>query len=111
MVVKGEKRMENRINLQENKDNLQKYSTTEYLLQKINASGINVHLSKEEMKAILQEMVNKMDTGENFVYWQVTRGSGPRNHVFPTDGSKGNLWINIFHKNIVDIYKKIKVWK
>ena len=46
--------MENKINLQENKDNLQKYSTTEYLLQKINASGINVHLSKEEMKAILE---------------------------------------------------------
>ncbi len=70
---------------------------------------IEIKETKEEMKDILQEMVNKMDTGENFVYWQVTRGAGPRNHVFPTDGSKGNLWINIFHKNIVDIYKKIQV--
>ncbi len=70
---------------------------------------IEIKETKEEMKAILQDMVNKMDTGENFVYWQVTRGAGPRNHVFPTDGSKGNLWINIFHKNIVDIYKKIQL--
>ena len=70
---------------------------------------IDIKETKEEMKTILQEMVNKMDTGENFVYFQVTRARGQRNHVFPTDGSKGNLWINIFHKNIVDIYKKIQV--
>ena len=31
-----------------------KLTPTEYLAQKINASGINIHLSKEEMKAILE---------------------------------------------------------
>ena len=35
-----------------------KLTPTEYLAQKINASGINIHLSKEEMKAIL-------DAGKN----------------------------------------------
>lgn len=70
---------------------------------------IEIAQTKEEMKAILNEMVQKMDTGENFVYWQVTRGTGKRNHVFPTDGSKSNLWITISPKDIVDTYKKIKL--
>lgn len=70
---------------------------------------IEIGQTKEEMKAILNEMVSKMDTGSNFVYWQVTRGTGKRNHVFPTDGSKANLWITISPKDIVDVYKKIKL--
>ena len=66
--------------------------------------------TKEELKAILQEMVDKMETGENFVYFQATRGaSAVRNHVFPETGEKANLWINIFHKPIQDVYKKVKL--
>ena len=68
---------------------------------------IEIAQTKEEMKEILNEMVKKMDTGENFVYWQVTRGTGKRNHVFPEEG-KANLWINIFPKGLVDQSKKIK---
>ena len=74
-----------------------------------NLLEIELPCTKDELKSILNEMVSKMDTGENFVYFQATRGSGPRNHVFPDDGSKANLWINIFHREIVDIYKKVKL--
>ena len=70
--------------------------------------GMNIAETKEEMKAILNEMVGKMDTGENFVYWQVTRGSGIRNHVFP-ENAKTNLWITISPRDIVDTYKKVKL--
>ena len=70
---------------------------------------IEIAQTKEEMKEILNEMVSKVETGSNFVYWQVTRGTGVRNHVFPTDGSKANLWITITPKDIVDTYKKIKL--
>lgn len=70
--------------------------------------GMNIAESKDEMKSILNEMVGKMDTGENFVYWQVTRGSGLRNHVFP-ENAKTNLWITISHRDIVDTYKKVKL--
>ena len=66
-------------------------------------------ITKEDLKELLAEMVSKMDTGENFVYFQLTRGAGVRNHVFPNDGSKANLWINIFHKDIVDVYKRVKL--
>ena len=70
--------------------------------------GMNITETKEEMKAILNEMVSKMDTGENFVYWQVTRGTAIRNHVFP-ENAKTNLWITISHKDIVDTYKKVRL--
>lgn len=48
-----------------------KLSPTEYLTEKINASGINIHLSKEEMKAILeagkdvQKLAVKYGTNQN----------------------------------------------
>ena len=65
--------------------------------------------TKEELKALLKEMVMKMDTGENFVYFQATRGTDPvRNHAFSSD-VKANLWINIYHREIVDVYKKVKL--
>jgi len=70
---------------------------------------IDISKSKEEMKTILTEMVSKMDTGENFVYWQVTRGTDTRNHVFPKKNIKANLWITISPKEIPDIYKKVKL--
>lgn len=66
--------------------------------------------TKEEMKALLNEMVSKMDTGENFVYFQATRGSNVvRNHAFPTDDTKANIWINIFHKEILDLNKRVQL--
>lgn len=70
---------------------------------------INIAMSKDEMKALLQEMVMKMDSGNLFVYWQATRGTGIRNHVFPSGEQKANIWITLTPKDIVDTYKKIKV--
>ena len=78
------------------------YNSADYL-------GIEIPMSKNELAALLNEMTQKMDTGENFVYWQATRGTGIRNHVFPTDGSKANIWITITPKDIVDTYKKVKL--
>ena len=62
---------------------------------------IEISETKDEMKQILSELVRKMDTGENFVYFQVTRGSGPRNHLFP-ESKKTNLLVSISHKEIAD---------
>lgn len=75
------------------------------------AKALEIELphSKNQLKEIINEMLLKMDTGENFVYWQATRGSGIRNHAFPTDGSKANIWITITPKNIVDTYKKVRL--
>ncbi len=71
---------------------------------------INLPCTKEELKNLLNEMVGKMDTGENFVYFQATRATDSvRNHSFPEGDIKANLWINIYHRDIVDVYKKVKL--
>ena len=54
---------------------------------------IQVPVSKQELKDLLYELVAKMDTGDLLVYYQVTRGSGPRGHAFP-DGP-ANLWVTL----------------
>ena len=52
---------------------------------------IEIPCSKEELKDLLNSLVNKMDTGDNFVYWACSRGTGVRNHVY--EKAPGNLWV------------------
>lgn len=68
---------------------------------------IEMPVTKEELKDILNEMVNKVDTGDLFVYYQVTRGTGIRNHAF-TKGP-GNLWIMLKPATISDSIEPIKL--
>ncbi|MBR2615877.1 MAG: aminotransferase class IV [Clostridia bacterium] len=70
---------------------------------------IRLPCTKEEMKALLCDLVLKMDTGNNFVYFQATRSSDPvRNHSFSKD-AVANLWVNIYPKEILDVYKKVRL--
>ena len=39
--------------------------------------------NKTELAELLSELVKKVDDGEQFVYFQLTRGSAPREHSFP----------------------------
>lgn len=67
-------------------------------------------VTREELKKILTEMVCKVDDGESFVYWQVTRGASTlRNHAFPDDSSKSSLWITVEPRKITDVHKKLKL--
>lgn len=59
---------------------------------------ITVPLSKEELKALLYELVGKMETGDLMAYYQVTRGGGPRNHAFPE--GPANLWVTLRPKTV-----------
>ena len=86
------------------------FALDEHLDRFFNSAALlkmDVPHTKKELGDILQEMVSKMDTGENFVYWQLTRGTGVRNHVFPE--CKANVWITLVPKDIVDTYAKIKL--
>ena len=46
---------------------------------------INIRETKEEMAAILCDLVKKLDCPDQMVYWQVTRGTQVRNHTYPED--------------------------
>lgn len=61
---------------------------------------IEMPLSKDELESLLEELLKKVDSNENLVYMQVTRGTGIRNHVY-TEGP-GNLWITIRENHIID---------
>ena len=50
-------------------------------------------MEKKELAALLLELVEKVDSPEQILYWQATRATAPRSHAFPKDG-KPNLWIN-----------------
>ena len=68
---------------------------------------IKIPCTKDELKQVLKDMVNKVDCGEQFVYWQVTRGTAMRNHAFPN--VPANIWIILKPLNIKDMSKKLKL--
>lgn len=86
------------------------FAIDEHVDRFFNSAGllkIKMPVTKQELKDLLQEMVLKMDTGNLFVYYQVTRGTGIRNHVF-TEGA-GNLWISLTPAEISDGLTPIKL--
>ena len=53
--------------------------------------GIKIPMGKTELAELLRTLVRKLDSPDQFVYWQVTRGTAPRNHAFPK--GPANLWV------------------
>ena len=70
--------------------------------------GIQIPYTKQEMKDILNDVVSRSTNQYDFVYWQVTRGTAPRNHAFPVD-VKANLWITVTPKVFRDFSKPMKL--
>ncbi len=68
---------------------------------------IDIPYTKAEIRDLLNEMVQKTDDGNVFTYWQVTRGTGMRNHAFPD--CKANLWIMLKPAELKDMDKKMKL--
>lgn len=67
-------------------------------------------VERPELEALLKELVLKVDDGDQFVYMQVTRGSGLRGHNYSTgDQNKANLWITLTPSPVADTYKPIDV--
>ena len=68
---------------------------------------IEMPCTKQELKDLLNRLVKKVDTGSQFVYYQVTRGTGIRDHAF-TEGP-GNLWVMLKPATISDGIEPIKL--
>ncbi|MCI7098454.1 MAG: aminotransferase class IV [Lachnospiraceae bacterium] len=53
-------------------------------------------MTKEELSSLLEELLQKMDApGNAMIYWQISRGTAPRAHVFPSADVKANLLVMI----------------
>ncbi len=69
--------------------------------------GINLPVTKAEMKALLYDMLKKVETGDLFVYWQATRGTQVRNHAYDPQ-IKANIWIVLKPGTVKDLDTKLK---
>ena len=70
--------------------------------------GLNIPHTKEEFSNIIKELVKKLDSHEQLVYWQVSRGTQLRNHA-PAEGLVANVWITLRPMQIKDIYTPMRL--
>ena len=70
--------------------------------------GITPAWSKAELRAILEDVVSRLDSDIGRLYWQTSRGTAPRGHAFPKD-SKANLLIFLTPGELPDFHKEIKL--
>ena len=57
------------------------------------ALDIEIPMNKDDLAALLSDLVRKVETGDLFVYYQVTRGTAIREHTY--EKGPGNLWITL----------------
>ena len=49
--------------------------------------------ANDQVTPQLRDLVQKLESSCQFLYWQVTRGTSPRNHLFPGEGVSSNLYV------------------
>lgn len=76
-------------------DHLDRFYTSAKLLD------IRIPMDKDALGKLLTELLQKVDSKINFVYWQVTRGVEERNHVYASD-IPGKLWVLIRPQTLND---------
>ncbi|MDR3051963.1 MAG: aminotransferase class IV [Oscillospiraceae bacterium] len=87
------------------------FALDEHVDRFFNSAGlvqIDLPLTKQELKDLLCSLVKKLDSPDQFVYWQATRGTAPRAHEFP-ENARANLWITLRPHTLPNIYEKVKL--
>lgn len=69
---------------------------------------INPAWTKDELRAILEDLVPRLDSDIGKLYWQASRGTAPRGHAFPDD-AKANLLVFLNPGELPDFHKEIKL--
>lgn len=75
-----------------------------------NLLKIEIDMTREELENVFLSLIEKADEDEKdfILYWQMSRGIGYRNHVFP-DNRKPSLFAYIIPKKIADQDKRIQL--
>ncbi len=68
---------------------------------------INIQFSKDVMADILCSLSKKLNSPDQMVYWQVTRGTCPRSHTYE-ENLKANFWVMITPSKMRDVYQPIQ---
>lgn len=88
------------------------FALDDHIERLYNSAGLvkmEIPCTKEEFKTLLADLVQKVDAPDQMLYWQVTRGTAPRNHVFPGAGVKANIWVTIKPMKVKDQTKKLRL--
>lgn len=72
------------------------------------ALGIVIPHTKAELSDIIYDLLKKVDSDEQLVYFQVSRGTEMRNHA-PAPELVGNIWITLKPMKIKNIYEPMKL--
>ena len=65
---------------------------------------IEIPMPKAEMKQLLQGLIDQVEGDSLFVYWQVTRGVGMRNHPYSGAKEGPSLWAWVRPNGMRDVY-------
>ena len=69
--------------------------------------GIHIAITKEEFTSIIIDLIGKVDSGEQLVYFQVSRGTEMRSHA-PMSPLNANIWVTIRPMTLKDSYVPMK---
>lgn len=72
------------------------------------ALGIRIPMEKKELGLLLTDLLGRVEGDTHFVYWQVTRGTASRNHVYD-DAMMGKLWVMIRPNKLRDPNQPIRL--
>lgn len=70
--------------------------------------GYNIPLTKEEFASLLYELSAKVDSPDQLLYWQVSRGTEMRSHA-PQGELTANIWVTVREKVMAAPYEKARL--
>ena len=70
--------------------------------------GYDMPLTAKEFSALLYELSEKVDSGEQLIYWQISRGTEMRSHA-PQGPLKTNIWVTVREKQMLPPYSPMKL--
>lgn len=73
------------------------------------AALLDIHIkqTRQELTEILLDLIHRVDSGEQFVYLQATRGTQSRDHLYPADMT-ANLWIMLRPQTVKDVFGEVR---
>ena len=69
--------------------------------------GIQIDMTEAALCELLASLVRRLDCGEQWVYFQASRGTALRSHAYP-EGVPSNLWIMLKPAEIKDTYAPMR---
>lgn len=70
--------------------------------------GINIPLTKKEFSDLIYGLSAKVDSPDQLIYWQLSRGTELRSHA-PQSKLSANIWVTIRPKVMADTYQTMKL--